>query len=233
VKKILIVPKDSKKYHFKNFEFTADLFNFLFERNVLCTVLPYPLLDKEVEFSAEFWDLTLQGVCGIILLGGKNIKPDFDSDRDRFESQILGQCENRKIGVLGICRGMQMLNVFYGGTIQNIPQHKTDLHQGFRPNQPKIQHWENIDFDHGHTIVLQNSLLKALNKSKIRVNSIHQMQVDQLARGFEIAAQSECGIIEAFSNEKKKILGVQFHPELDLQNSDMQKVIELWLKWIW
>jgi gamma-glutamyl-gamma-aminobutyrate hydrolase PuuD len=58
------------------------------------------------------------------------------------------------------------------------------------------------------------------------------LDLDLVSKGEDrLKTSCGCGIIEAFSNEKKKILGVQFHPELDLQNSDMQKVIELWLEY--
>lgn len=149
----------------------------------------------------------LPKVDGLILSGGGDISPFLFSkkptehtgkvqfERDMFELSLMEQCMD--LPILGICRGMQVLNTAYGGSLfDHIEGH--DL---------------NINERH-EVAVYENSRLSPLIGSRIySVNSMHHQSVDILGHGLQVAAQSEDGIIEAIEHSENPHLGVQWHPE--------------------
>ena len=115
---------------------------------------------------------------------------DFELDKPVIEAF---KEKNKKI--LGICAGLQSLNVCFGGSL--------------------YQHIENHDLDNKtHNIKIEkNSIIyKIYNKEEMQVNSFHHQAVKTVANGFNIVAMSSDGTIEAI--EKDNILGVQWHPEM-------------------
>lgn len=106
--------------------------------------------------------------------------------------------------IMGICAGLQALNVVFGGSItQNISNH-------------------NLELDQRHTVKLITNtwLHNHYQKDVIKINSLHHQAINQLANDFTISAISEDGIIEAI--EAKNIIAVQWHPEL-LNDLDLFK----------
>lgn len=98
--------------------------------------------------------------------------------------------------ILGICAGIQAINVVFGGTLyQDIPNHDLPVKEG-----------------HSVKIMPETLLFKIYNAGSKHVNSIHHQNVKDLAAGFTVSAISEDGYIEAI--EKENILAVQWHPEL-------------------
>ena len=159
---------------------------------------------------------------GLVLPGGCDVDPtlygeinegcmDIDHQRDELEEAII-QCflfSGRPI--LGICRGMQLVNVFLGGTlIQDIPDHREHL-------------WIDADRDSAHTIKLTDHdlfMYKIYGNEEIVVNSAHHQAIDTLAQGLKVAAIGPGDIIEAYQHESLPVIGVQFHPErMCLKNS--------------
>ncbi|HOV70190.1 MAG TPA: gamma-glutamyl-gamma-aminobutyrate hydrolase family protein, partial [Clostridia bacterium] len=136
---------------------------------------------------------------GLILSGGGDVDPDYsgaqtahdiDRTRDEFEFELIYRVKERHIPVLGICRGIQVLNVAFGGTLKDIEGHMEDMHE--------IQ------------IIPQSRLYEKYGSSHT-VNSFHRQAIDSLGEDIYITAVSADGIIEAVEGED--IVGVQWHPE--------------------
>lgn len=110
--------------------------------------------------------------------------------------------------LLAICRGVQLLNALYGGTLyQDLPiEHPTSLLHQMTPPYNKIQH--EVD-------LIGNSLLhRVLDRNKLGVNSYHHQAIKEVGNGLEVTAVSTDGVIEGISLKSAKfVLGVQWHPE--------------------
>lgn len=161
----------------------------------------------------------------IIMTGGVDIHPRyyheeisrycgaFDVDRDSFEIMLLDILDQKQLPILGICRGCQMLNVYYGGTLyQDLGQEKTCT----------IMHNQLGSRGYGcHGIYLkENNFLSSIYQDGDLVNSYHHQAVKDLAPCFKEAAISQDGIIEAYQHISKPIYAVQFHPEVMVENDD-------------
>lgn len=150
-------------------------------------------------------------ICdGIVISGGEDIEPHFygadpiastrfNEPKSRFiwEMELIEACDNLKIPILGICYGMQRLNVHYGGTlIQDIPTHLPS----------------NIGHDRTeHTVTFTSEFLGIDGVQTVA--SRHHQAIDRLAEGFEIVAAADDGIIEAIIGHGH--YGMQWHPESD------------------
>lgn len=181
----------------------------------------------------------LQNCRGLLLLGGKDINPALykkeklksycttDLKRDSLELMLLKWADSSQVPIMGICRGMQFINVYFGGTlcvdIPNFckPTKVMELHR-----DPKRQK----DVYHKITIE-QNTILSTCFQGVINlnVNSFHHQCVDVLAEPLKIVARSEGGIVEGIENDPEKrkafVLAVQWHPERMFQNIATQQVI--------
>ncbi|MDN3586917.1 gamma-glutamyl-gamma-aminobutyrate hydrolase family protein [Pedobacter aquatilis] len=161
---------------------------------------------------------------GIVLTGGEDVHPrfynqpeyypycyddDIDEQRDEFEFKVLAYTEENQVPVLGICRGMQVGNVFFGGNL--IP----DI-----PIWGKFDHGKMPDkSDRYHEIFVNPSswLSQIVNTDKGLVNSNHHQSTDRMAKGFVVSAITADGVAEAMERlhpeEKSFLLFVQWHPE--------------------
>lgn len=144
--------------------------------------------------------------CDAILFsGGGDVNPhlygeenekcvDVDDMRDKDEFQYLDAFSKASKPIFGICRGIQIINVYFGGSLY---QHIGDGHK-----------------DGSHNInIIKNSFIDKAYPDGIRSNSSHHQAVKKLAPGFKISAISDEGIIEAIENPEKNIYATQFHPE--------------------
>jgi putative glutamine amidotransferase len=151
---------------------------------------------------------------GIVLSGGEDIDPTLygqekipqprrryiePSHRYEWESGLINACDKAGVSILGICYGMQRLNVHYGGTlIQDIPT--------FMP--------DNIGHDHTtHHITFDHDFLSMKETGVHEINSRHHQAIDRLAEGFTVCAAAPDGIIEAIQGYGH--FGMQWHPESD------------------
>lgn len=136
---------------------------------------------------------------------------------EHFDKEILPILIGN-IPIFGICRGLQTLNVTFGGTLKNLIWHPVS----------------NYETDKIHDVFLYKNGIRPVwdNKkvNKFGVNSFHHQAIDKLANNFEIEAESEYGgVIEAISDYNKRIFAVQWHPER-LLDSYSQKMFYSILK---
>ncbi|MCC8368922.1 MAG: gamma-glutamyl-gamma-aminobutyrate hydrolase family protein [Rickettsia endosymbiont of Oxypoda opaca] len=181
-------------------------------------------------------------IDGVVIPGGdEDIHPKFyeaeysedaiiaNNERDEFEILVLKKSLARNIPVLGICRGMQLLNIAFGGNlIQHIPDYIKNNNQDIIINheQPTPK---NI-VSHSITIEAGTKLAKITNnKTHVMVNSTHHQAIDRVGSGLVVSAKANDGIIEAIELQNHKfIIGVQWHPEyLNDNNVDLNLFKEL------
>ncbi len=158
-------------------------------------------------------------VDSILLPGGCDIDPalfgekpspylgEVNRERDDFEFLILDQAVKQHKHVFGICRGIQVINVFFGGTLyQDIFSELADV----LPHQCPEKKWEPV---HAIDIVEGSKIHQLLGTTHTEVNSTHHQAVKRLADGFRTTATSADGIVEAIESDIYNIQAVQFHPE--------------------
>jgi putative glutamine amidotransferase len=153
-------------------------------------------------------------IQGIILTGGNDISPklygkdlracrNVSDIRDRVESKLLQMAVDRKLPVLGICRGMQFINVFFGGSLIQDIQSKV----GNTVNHVGAPHINKIT---------NSSIGQILGVTEFTVNSFHNQGVviNSLASTIDIFTVSrDDGLVEGIFHPIYPILGIQWHPE--------------------
>ena len=164
----------------------------------------------------------LPSLDGILLSGGGDVEPQryhtastakvkyVDPDRDRVEIALVEGVIANEIPFLGICRGIQVLNVALGGTLF------TDI-ADLLPNALKHDYFPDWPRDHlAHEVHVQTGsiLNEILAADTIQVNSLHHQGIDRLAPGLEAIARAPDGLIEAVVLPDHPFgLAVQWHPE--------------------
>ena len=159
----------------------------------------------------------------LILSGGQNVTPKFygekqtiDSDdysleRDEFELALIKEALKQNKPIFAVCRGMQLLNVALGGTL----------------NQKVEHHWQK-DFSgtSQEVEIVPNSRVSQLVSTGAWVNSFHQQSVTDLAPSLVATARDpRDGTIEAYeSKDGAPILGFQWHPELLLEKAESRRI---------
>ena len=150
---------------------------------------------------------------GFLLSGGVDLDPtlygeekafdsvEIDDQRDAFEGAAFPLILASGKPILGICRGIQSINVFMGGTLyQHIDGHRQD-----RPAVERSQHLKVVEGSYIHGLI---------GKTDIMVNSFHHQNVKDLAQGLVAEGYSDEGYVEiVHAPQHKFLLGVQFHPE--------------------
>jgi putative glutamine amidotransferase len=157
--------------------------------------------------------------CGVLVLsGGSDVDPAFyggparhpsitgvDKQRDEFELHLLREAIAKKIPVLGICRGMQVMNVFLGGTL--IP----DLEEAGYPSHRSRE--EGTACLHSVGVEKESLLSAVAGTASGVVHSSHHQAVGIPGSGVAVSSRSADGVIEAIEVPGAAILGVQWHPE--------------------
>ena len=176
----------------------------------------------------------LKGFDGLLLTGGADVDAKYFGEenlaalteivpaRDTFDFLLMKVATQLQLPIFGICRGVQVINIFFGGSIfQDIPSEiKGELfnHQILTEKEKGV-----------HTVTLQqDSLLKRITgKSELHANSRHHQSIRRIAESFTASGHTADGIVEALEGyPARRIFGVQWHPEsmAAAGDPDMQKL---------
>ncbi len=158
-------------------------------------------------------------IGGILFIGGEDIKQGYYdkelmvkeiSKRDEIEIELYKQCKEKKIPILGVCRGLQIINVAEGGTLEEVP------------TKGSIKHTIDDDgFINYHDIYIEkdSSLKKIMKVDNYSVCSMHHQKIAKLGNNLKISAKSEDGVIEAIeSDDKSFVIAFQGHIEKNIKN---------------
>ena len=193
------------------------------------------LLPVDARAPLELLDV----IDGLLLIGGADIDPssygaqrdaELEStyrDRDDFEIALLEGAVERGMPVFGICRGMQLINVAFGGT---LVQHLPEL-EGSNPHRKALGTFEGTE----HTITLEpGSLTSEAAGELVHLARCHHHQaVDKLGEGLVVSGRAEVdGVIEALeADDGRWLLGVQWHPEADERSQMMSAFVDAVRNW--
>jgi len=184
-------------------------------------VFPIPNYPKNVAYYFEKLPIS-----HVILSGGSDVNPKLykeksnskfkiSNTRDKTEKLILDIAVKKKLPVFGICRGLQFINVYFGGKLDLIAGHVKNNHE--------------VKF-------IGKNIKKELG-NKALVNSFHKFGVkrDKLSSSLESFAESKDGLVEGLYHHKLPIAGVQWHPERGLAKTANKKIINAFLnkKFLW
>ncbi|MCR5790121.1 MAG: gamma-glutamyl-gamma-aminobutyrate hydrolase family protein [Lachnospiraceae bacterium] len=176
----------------------------------------------------------LREADGLLLPGGADADPALYGEEDHGSRGIDGRLDSFELAaireavtvgkpVLGICRGHQLINIFFGGSLwQDISEKKVHL-------------WLPGDRDSTHpaTAAPGSFLSEVYGKDTIAVNSSHHQAIRKTGEGLRAVSLSPDGVIEAVEHESLPVYGVQFHPErmcLKFQRDDTEDGLKL-LQW--
>ena len=177
--------------------------------------------ELEVVTADDLGKLSAGNFEGILFTGGADVDPFFydeqikyenvhvDRSRDEFEFRLLEEGLKRGIPILGICRGIQMINVWFKGTLYQDLKSDTALERDHK------QAGSRSATTHSVTVTEPDSLLHGLIQGNCRVNSLHHQAIKRLGHGLKATAHSEDELYEAIelAEDHPFFLAVQWHPE--------------------
>ena len=174
-------------------------------------VLPIEMSEADVDRIVETCD-------GFLFTGGQDVSPEFygmkdatgtvvpSPERDKLETLLLSKALQADKAILGICRGLQFINAFLGGTLwHDLPsQHPSDTaHRQGKPYGVPT-----------HKVSLNGDLRTLLGKETLEVNTLHHQAIKDLGKDLISMAESPDGLIEAVKMAGKRfVCAVQWHPE--------------------
>lgn len=194
-------------------------------------IFPFP--DRS-ELGEEMARALVTTVDGIIIPGGPDVDPTYYQEepirelgrtayqRDAFEFPLVKAAKEAGVPVFGICRGLQVINVAFGGnlyqdlTVQNPESYMK--HSQLAPG----------GFPTHYVKVSQSSAFYETLGERAYVNSRHHQAVKELAPGFEVTASAADGVVEAIETPDKLITAVQWHPENMWRLDDKQLDLFRW-----
>lgn len=177
----------------------------------------------------------IKNIDGLILSGGQDINPllygeephqklgEILSERDTCDLELIRVAVELNKPILGICRGHQILNVAFGGSLyQDLTLMEgcyIKHNQGNNPSMPT------------HTIsIKEDSFLYPILGKEYITNSFHHLTVKEVGKGFEVVARAKDGVCEAMQMDNPFIISMQWHPEmLTEKDENMSKIFKFFI----
>ena len=189
-----------------------------------------PVILPMIEDEDELFRL-IEMCDGILLTGGHDVTPEIYGEeplkgtvscikRDNMEKIVLSYAMQKDKPILGICRGIQLVNALLGGTLyQDLPTQ--------RPTS--VEHHQKPPYDvpvHEVAIRKDTPLFDCLGTDHIKVNSYHHQAVKDVAPDLKVMAESEDGLVEALYMPSSRFFwAVQWHPEFSFRTDKNSKKI--------
>lgn len=174
----------------------------------------------------------IEQVDGLVLSGGHDVSPlaygeqpqrklgHTLPERDAFDKLLIEKAVEMNLPMLGICRGLQIMNVTLGGSLYQ------DLDYIPNCDMKHDQYHDPALATHEITIDKDSRLFKIIGKERIGVNTFHHLAVKEVAKGFKISAKADDGVVEAMEHEDYAYcLGVQWHPEMMAASDNNMKLL--------
>ena len=201
----------------------------------------YPEIEIIDVYSKDknFVDSVLKISSGLLLSGGVDVHPgrfgraedadkcEIDLDRDTLEFHLIKQSLRKKMPILGVCRGMQMINVATGGSlIVDIP---TEI-------QNHLDHQNGLPEDSYHRVIIEENtmLYNLLNSNEEIVNSNHHQAVHKLGENLKATSKTSDGIIESIEwmnpIGKSWLIAIQWHPERLINKNASKPILDEFIK---
>ena len=172
----------------------------------------------DLDLAAHYLDM----LDGLLLTGGNgDVDPalygeepilelrETDPERDAWEIALLSEAWDRDMPVLGVCRGLQLMNVARGGSLYQNLGVQVDGVGGHFPSVTAMNR-----LFHSVSIEAGSRLHKIFGEQTMRVNSFHNLAAKIVGKGFQVTARAMDGVIEGIeAGEKRFMVGVQWHPE--------------------
>ena len=183
-----------------------------------------PVLLTAAPAPGELAGREQQALDGVVLPGGGDLDPrlygedpgeacyDVNEDQDRLDLAVARQAIDAGLPVLGICRGHQLLNVLYGGTLLQDMAPGTVVH-----HEPAPEHgagpwaWHEVELQPGSRVAALYG--SGSDAGTVKIASGHHQAVARVARGLTVTAVAEDGTIEALEDPDRWVASVQWHPE--------------------
>ncbi len=158
-------------------------------------------------------------IHGVLLSGGADLEPStygqapdgnglYEAERDELELALLAGAVERQLPVLGICRGLQLINVYAGGTLhQDVPEHaRYDIPPHTRVHEVSFEPESRLGLIYGGSL--------GSSAAPHMVNSLHHQTVDRVGDGLKVSARGDDGVIEGLELPGLDLMAVQWHPEM-------------------
>jgi putative glutamine amidotransferase len=175
-----------------------------------------PIMEDK-EYTANYIDI----IDGLVLTGGEDVLPilygenplkevnSVDPQRDNHEYNLFLEAVAKDMPVLGICRGIQLMNIALGGTLYQDIYKQFDNAFGHNPGDVPVD-----SLHHSIKLEEKSILYDIFRKKELNVNSRHHQAVKDLGKNLRVTALSDDGIVEGIeSMDNRFIVGVQWHPE--------------------
>jgi len=177
----------------------------------------YFLENKDIN-DAEFDALIISGGDDLNHALYENEFCDLDdiisSKRDALEYTLLHKAYTQNKPVLGICRGYQLINVYFGGTLYK------DISVQYGKLKYSVLPWKEI------SVANDSVLYRIFGQTKIKINTLHHQAVKKKGANFTIIATDEIGTTQAIAHKSKDIFGVQWHPEYLIYRPKQLKIFK-------
>lgn len=185
-----------------------------------------------VAYSSKVINRYIDQIDGLIIVGGDDVDPRLYGEKRKkgtgtvygprlyFERRLYKEARRRRMPILGVCYGMQLINVLEGGTLfQDIRRDAKSRfpHRGPNPSQ-KVR------------IDTRSRLGRIIGRGTLAVYHDHHQAVSRVAPSFRPVAFAPDGIIEAIESDAREIVAVQWHPERTMKHPDSKRLFKWFVR---